>query len=101
MTGAFVVWTVALGEPFASLFGQPNQSLFGSLLLIFYTVVIALFVKNPDPPADAQDSRNEASRNAALAREGLGSRVERLLLGQEEAKNFSPEASTWRAMPDV
>jgi len=49
MTGAFVVWTVALGEPFTNLLGQPNQSLFGSLLLIFYTVLIALLVKDPDP----------------------------------------------------
>jgi len=39
-TGAFVVWVFALGGPFASLdFYSP---LYGSLLLIFYTLVVGL-----------------------------------------------------------
>lgn len=43
-TGAFFVWVFALGEPFESLsFYRP---LYGSLLLIFYTLVTALI----DPP---------------------------------------------------
>jgi hypothetical protein len=49
-TVAFVVWVIALGEPFATLFGKAQQSLYGSLLLIAYTVGVALLVKNPDPP---------------------------------------------------
>jgi hypothetical protein len=50
-TVAFVVWVLALGEPFTSLLVAANQSLYGSLLLIFYTLVVAL-VTNPDPPAE-------------------------------------------------
>jgi hypothetical protein len=43
-TGAFFVWVFALGGPFESLsFYRP---LYGSLLLIFYTLVTALI----DPP---------------------------------------------------
>ena len=43
-TGAFLVWVFALGGPFESLsFYRP---LYGSLLLIFYTLVTALI----DPP---------------------------------------------------
>jgi hypothetical protein len=39
-TGAFVVWVFALGGPFASLdFYSP---LYGSLLLIFYTLIVGL-----------------------------------------------------------
>lgn len=39
-TGSFVVWAFALGGPFATLgFYRP---LYGSLLLIFYTLVIGL-----------------------------------------------------------
>jgi hypothetical protein len=49
-TIAFVVWAIALGEPFTTLFGTAQQSLYGSLLLIAYTVGVALFVKDPDPP---------------------------------------------------
>jgi hypothetical protein len=41
-TVAFVVWAVALGEPFAGLLGPQNQSLYGSLLLIFFTLVVGL-----------------------------------------------------------
>jgi len=41
-TVAFVVWAVALGEPFTSLLGQQNQSLYGSLLLIFFTLIVGL-----------------------------------------------------------
>jgi hypothetical protein len=40
-TGSFIVWVFALGGPFATLgFYRP---LYGSLLLIFYTLVIGLF----------------------------------------------------------
>ena len=45
---------LALGEPFTSLLGAANQSLYGSLLLIFYTVLTALVVTNPDPPVEAR-----------------------------------------------
>ncbi|NJO72465.1 MAG: hypothetical protein HC833_00975 [Leptolyngbyaceae cyanobacterium RM1_406_9] len=39
-TGAFAVWVFALGDPFTSLnFYQP---LYGSLMLIAYTLVVAL-----------------------------------------------------------
>ncbi|SRR6266446_2866009 len=41
-TGAFIVWVFALGEPFASLLGAANQALYGSLLLIFYTLAVGL-----------------------------------------------------------
>lgn len=41
-TGAFVVWVFALGEPFATLLGVAQQSLYGSLLLIFYTLGVGL-----------------------------------------------------------
>jgi len=37
-TLAFVIWTVALGEPFTSLLGTNQQALYGSLLLIFFTL---------------------------------------------------------------
>ncbi len=40
--GAFVVWACALGEPFAAWLGPQNQSLYGSILLIFYTLAIGL-----------------------------------------------------------
>lgn len=43
-TGAFVVWAFALGEPFATLLGTAQQSLYGSLLLIFYTLGVGLIV---------------------------------------------------------
>jgi hypothetical protein len=49
-TVAFIIWAIALGEPFATLFGKAEQSLYGSLLLIAYTVFVPLFVTNPDPP---------------------------------------------------
>lgn len=49
-TVAFIIWVIALGEPFTTLLGKTNQSLFGSLLLIAYTVGVALLVPNPDPP---------------------------------------------------
>jgi hypothetical protein len=54
-TVAFVIWVFALGEPFTSLLGQTNQSLYGSLLLIFYTIVVALLVTNPDPSVTARN----------------------------------------------
>ena len=41
---AFAVWALALGEPFATWLGAANQSLYGSLLLIFFTLVIGLVV---------------------------------------------------------
>jgi hypothetical protein len=41
-TVAFVVWTIALGEPFTTLLGSTEQALYGSLLLIFYTLVAGL-----------------------------------------------------------
>jgi len=41
-TGAFVVWVFGLGEPFASLLGTAQQALYGSLLLIFYTLAVGL-----------------------------------------------------------
>jgi hypothetical protein len=41
-TVAFVVWAVALGEPFTGLLGQETQSLYGSLLLIFFTLTVGL-----------------------------------------------------------
>jgi len=41
-TGAFIVWAVALGEPFSSLLGLAQQSLYGGLLLIFYTLAVGL-----------------------------------------------------------
>lgn len=39
-TGAFIVWAIALGEPFSSLLGRAQQALYGGLLLIFYTLVV-------------------------------------------------------------
>jgi hypothetical protein len=39
-TGAFIVWVFALGEPFSRL--PWYNSLYGSLLLVFYTLVVAL-----------------------------------------------------------
>ncbi|MDZ7969124.1 MAG: hypothetical protein RM368_29940 [Nostoc sp. DedSLP03] len=45
-TGAFIVWVFALGGPFVTLgFYRP---LYGSLLLILYTLIVALI----DPPED-------------------------------------------------
>jgi hypothetical protein len=41
-TGAFIVWVLALGEPFASWLGAANQALYGSLFLIFYTLAVGL-----------------------------------------------------------
>ena len=38
-TGAFAVWVFALGGPFEHV---PGQKLYGSLLLILYTLVAAL-----------------------------------------------------------
>jgi hypothetical protein len=43
-TGAFAVWSFALGEPFATWLGGQQQSLYGSLLLIFYTLIVGLIV---------------------------------------------------------
>jgi hypothetical protein len=43
-TAAFVVWAFALGEPFSSLLGGPTQALYGSLLLIFFTLAAGLVV---------------------------------------------------------
>lgn len=41
-TGAFVVWAFALGEPFDRLsFYQP---VYGSILLVLYTLIVAKFV---------------------------------------------------------
>ena len=44
-TGAFAVWVFALGGPFQHVPGQP---VYGSLLLILYTLVVALI----DPKED-------------------------------------------------
>jgi hypothetical protein len=41
-TGSFIVWVVALGGPFTTLTWY--QPLYGSLLLITYTLVVALVV---------------------------------------------------------
>jgi hypothetical protein len=41
-TGAFIVWAIALGEPFSTLLGKTEQALYGSLLLILYTMVVGL-----------------------------------------------------------
>lgn len=43
-TVAFAVWVFALGEPFATWLGVATQSLFGSLLLIFFTLAVGLIV---------------------------------------------------------
>jgi hypothetical protein len=47
-TLAFVTWAIALGEPFRSLLGQEKQSLYGSLLLIFYTLATPLIPVKDD-----------------------------------------------------
>jgi len=39
-TGAFMVWVFALGEPFSELGWY--KPLYGSLMLVFYTLVVAL-----------------------------------------------------------
>lgn len=39
-TGSFIVWVFALGGPFATL--SWFKPLYGSLLLIFYTLIVAL-----------------------------------------------------------
>lgn len=45
-TGSFIVWVFALGGPFATLsFYRP---LYGSLLLIFYTLVVGLINPSED-----------------------------------------------------
>jgi uncharacterized membrane protein len=41
-TFAFIVWVIALGGPFESL--SEYQPVYGSLLLIFYTLLIAIVV---------------------------------------------------------
>jgi len=41
-TGAFIVWVIALGGPFATL--EFYRPLYGSLLLILYTLVVALVI---------------------------------------------------------
>lgn len=43
-TGAFIVWAFALGEPFTALLGKSEQALYGSLALIFFTLVTGLVV---------------------------------------------------------
>jgi Na+/phosphate symporter len=43
-TFAFAVWAFALGEPFATWLGVANQSLYGSLLLIFFTLAVGLII---------------------------------------------------------
>jgi Na+/phosphate symporter len=43
-TIAFAVWVFALGEPFATWLGVANQSLYGSLLLIFFTLAVGLII---------------------------------------------------------
>lgn len=45
-TIAFAVWAFALGEPFATWLGVANQSLYGSLLLIFFTLGVGLITPN-------------------------------------------------------
>ncbi len=39
-TGAFIIWVFALGDPFATLAWY--RPLYGSLLLILYTLIVAL-----------------------------------------------------------
>ncbi len=46
-TGAFAVWVFALGGPFQHV---PGRDVYGSLLLILYTLVVALI----DPKEDAR-----------------------------------------------
>ena len=41
-TAAFIVWVIALGGPFSTL--NLYRPVYGSLLLIFYTLVVALIV---------------------------------------------------------
>src|SRR5437763_13906293 len=41
-TLAFVLWTIALGEPFRSLLTPEKQSLYGALLLILFTLIVPL-----------------------------------------------------------
>jgi uncharacterized membrane protein YozB (DUF420 family) len=41
-TGAFIIWVFALGGPFATLVFY--RSVYGSLLLIFYTLIAALVI---------------------------------------------------------
>ncbi|OLP15449.1 hypothetical protein BST81_26315 [Leptolyngbya sp. 'hensonii'] len=43
-TGAFFVWVFALGEPFASSFKDFYQPVYGSILLILYTLIVARIV---------------------------------------------------------
>lgn len=43
-TFAFIVWVVALGEPFVTLLGKSEQALYGSILLIFFTLIVGLIV---------------------------------------------------------
>jgi hypothetical protein len=45
-TGAFVIWSIALGEPFTTAMGAANQALYGSLLLILYTLIVGMIVPN-------------------------------------------------------
>jgi len=51
-TGAFIVWALALGEPFTTMLGKGEQSLLGSLLLIFYSLVTGLIT-----PKETSDQR--------------------------------------------
>jgi hypothetical protein len=53
--GAFVVWVFALGVPFSDL--NPDnfpyftyQSIYGQLLLIFYTLVVPMILPSQQPP---------------------------------------------------
>jgi hypothetical protein len=41
-TGAFIIWVIALGGPFATL--EFYRPLYGSLLLVLYTLVVALVI---------------------------------------------------------
>ncbi|PSB02775.1 hypothetical protein [Merismopedia glauca] len=43
-TVAFFIWVFALGEPFATSFKDFYQPVYGSLLLILYTLIVAKIV---------------------------------------------------------
>lgn len=43
-TVAFFVWVFALGEPFSSSFKDLYQPVYGSILLILYTLIVAKIV---------------------------------------------------------
>jgi hypothetical protein len=55
-TGAFVVWVFALGGPFESL--SWYQPLYGSLLLIFYTLLVGAIIPREDTIVGQKDGHS-------------------------------------------